>query len=528
MRLDVELLSAKFKESTGATQKVANRVTAHYIKLCAQQLLKHMNKDNEPFYAVSSADLFDALGSVQVKGKRIYSGAVFNAMAQRIISPVQTGNNLTGKLTLAEINYDLEDIILASGDAAELVTHLYAGCAESVENGAAVTSIEIDLKSLRNFIAANRAQHRRHVGDASKQKLVLTLDRNYKYARRIELIASVFEGFMPHVPSTSAFGRQYYIGPNLQNTPKVVRNAALGKCCAYDIESSVFAWKASLYKQIAEATRHSGCMPATWDYLEFKSAIRKRLANLLFGNAFDYSINTVKQAITAIGFGAPARVRGYMKGGKFEPTSLNSIIKSEALLQTFLDDAWVKAFIAEQKAMNEVIIAAYRPYAEKDDWTHVPELYTANKRLKPNSVISYLYQHAERQVLDYMVNAFAHREVLLTVHDCFYTRKPVKLGELRSGIKQFGEFFDVGYEAHTAYTYEDEGELLAHRARIAAEEYKSKDYQPKASFITRANAPAAPVMKRAATVLRDGNRCYYGAGNFEYDRDTDPFFEEEL
>jgi hypothetical protein len=92
---------------------------------------------------------------------------------------------------------------------------------------------------------------------------------------------------------------------------------------------------------------------------------------------------------------------------------------------------------------------------QEQEWRKVPELLDKANRLRPNSVVAYLYQQHERKMLDWAEQFCDDREVLLTVHDCIYTRRPVKLAELRSGIAGFGEFFKITHEEHKPWGWEE-------------------------------------------------------------------------
>lgn len=451
MAINHELLSLRFQERTGCAPKTAQKKTQLYIWHSALQLLRHISKDAGSRFYINQTDLQNILQDVKIQGKRHYVWSTFQSFPERIFRIVETGSNLTERLTMAETNYRMEDILLAAGTPEELAIELYKPYNAAIQRDE-YDQVPIDIQSLGNYIQSNLSNDR---NDPGLHLQVEELDRNLKHAQRILMLATANNNQLMQVQSPSAFGRRYYQGPNLQNTPKIVRHVSLGACHEYDIESSVFAWKLSWFRAICEHVNHKEAMPATLEYLDHKQAMRRKLAQAVFDTDAPWAIAVIKELITAIGFGAPARAQGYRVENRYQKPALATIITSKTRLDRALADPWLVEFIAEQKHMNDVIIAMGRVNHLDQEWKTVPELLDKAGRLRPNSVVAYLYQTAEREILDWAEQFCEDREVLLTVHDCIYTRRPVKLSEFRSGIKQFGEFYRLEHTEHRAWAWED-------------------------------------------------------------------------
>jgi hypothetical protein len=532
--LSLTTLALQYQHDTGCTQTKAEAAALEYVVVCYKQILKHITKHEREFYYISQSDMRKILGDTVVAGKRYYTFNVFQASKHRIFSAVEIGNNINGKLTMARLQYDfdqMEQIITASGRANELVDYLYKTNEMSEVEKLSCEMIPIDVQSLRSFLAGNANIKRDGSARAKKADLYAL------HATRIIMIAGEYDNHMPHYVNESEFGRKYYRGPNLQNTPKVVRNAALGNSHEYDIENSVFAWKLSVVSQICNAMGENGfTAPATLEYLQYKVAKRRQLTETVFGNSEAGYIHYIKQAITAIGFGAPLRSGGYKTDGKYEPLALSECIKSTKLLDKFLNDSWVQAFTNEQKIMNDIIIEYVCMQGAGDHLMSIGELVNGRGKLKTNSVISYLYQQTERQILTKMCEFSNDRDVLLTVHDCFYTRRPINLREARYELKQIGEFFDISHEEHRAFSYDHDVE--DHKRFIRSEEQRVarlnnkpvhdsvNDYNPvKAMLEFQDNY-------RGDWDCHDG-KCYDGSNRNEaysmasYDRDLDPWYDSE-
>lgn len=533
-KLSLTTLALQYQHDVGCTQQKAQDAALEYIVVCYKQLLKHITKHPYQFYYISQSDMRTQLGDTIVKGKRYYTFNVFQNSVHRIFSPVEIGNNINGKLTMARLQYDfdqMEQIITASNRANELVDYLYKTNELTETDKLSCEFVPIDVKSLQAFLTGNANIKRDGSARAKKADL-------YKlYATRILMIASQYDNHMPHYPNESEFGRKYYRGPNLQNTPKIVRNAALGTCHEYDIESSVFAWKMSIIRQICqEMNEPVYSAPATLEYLDHKTALRKRVTETVFDNTGVGYIEYIKRAITAIGFGAPLRSGGYKTDGKYEPLALSDCIKSNELLNKFLNDSWVRAFAEEQRVMNDIIIEYVKMKGCTEQLMSVSELVNGRGKLKSNSVISYLYQQTERQVLTMLTTFCEDRDVLLTVHDCFYTRRPVQLREIRYELKLIGEFFDISHEEHRAYAYDHDVE--DHKRFIKQEEQRvanmhnktihdpERDYNPVKAMLEHQDS------YRGDWDSHDG-KCYDGSNRNEaysmatYDRDLDPWYDSD-
>lgn len=521
MAINKELLRVRFQHATQCSDPQSHTVTQRYLQACAREVLRNLTHDRE-YFSIGMKHLLESCGRVTVHKKTFYVWKVFQSIPERIFHTPEDiasglGSNLTKRNTMAQSNYTLEDIIIASGNREQLVQHLYEPFVTEVMNDA-VDLVPINQISLQNYILANQAIDR---ADPHNAKQAHTLDYNLKQAQRILLIAQVNDGQLPQVISESAFGRKYYKGPNLQNCPKIVRHAALGACHEYDLESSVFAWKLSLFRDICREQGTSAPAPAILEYLDRKSAVRTQVTQDVFGTEDEYYVNIIKQAITAVGFGAPMRATGYAVDGRYQTPALNTIITGQQQLKRFLENAWVREFAEEQKTLNEIIYLVLKQYGHDQEWIKIPELLDKGGRLRINQVISYLYQQAERQIIQDVITQVQHSEILLTVHDCIYTRLPIKMRHVREQLKTHGEFFDVSHTEHRSYYFDTE--QAEHVQRIAAEEQRAAEIY---------GTHTLPGVKRAKTqvVYNSDSACwdgsgYDGSGYENYTTTEDIFFD---
>lgn len=504
MAIDIQRLSLRFQLATGCSTTKAQQHAQQYIWHSAVQILRHINQDAGSRLYINQTEIQNTLSSIRVQGQRYYVWKTFQTFPERIFNIVETGSNLTEKLSMAQTNYTMEEILLAAGTPEELTVEVYRPYTDNIQRDE-YDQVPIDITSLGNYIKSNLSTPR----DSPETPLTAKLDRNLLHAQRILMLAMANNNQLMQVLSPSAFGRKYYRGVNLQNTPKIVRHAALGQCHEYDIESSVFAWKLSWFREICRRGDERIAMPATLEYLDHKRAIRRRLAQVIFGTQSAWAVDKIKEFITAIGFGAPARSQGYRVENRYQRPALATIIYPQERLDLALNDAWVREFIDEQNKMNLVIIGYGQITGQESQWRQVPELLDKANRLRPNSVISYLYQQHERRLLDWAEEFCADREVLLTVHDCIYTRRPVKLAEFRSGIQGFGEFFKLEHTEHRAYGWED------------PVDENDPFYDPRDAVVARINQRwiASPNIDHWTGSGYDGTQ--------EYHAEDDPFFDDQ-
>lgn len=452
MAINRQQLAQRFQTATGCDAIKADQHTQHYLWQCARAVLRdHYSLEAGAGYYIDATAIQNTLSSIQVRGQRHYVWQTFQSFNERVFDIISLGSNINKKYTMVRALYSTEDILTAAGNPQELWEELYKPWAAELARQDYDT-VTLDVNSLSNYIKSNQAQDRNNT--RINAALVEQWDLNLKHAQRLLLLAQARGGELIQIHSHSAFGRRYYAGTNLQTTPKIVRHAALGHCHEYDIESSVFAWKLSWFREICRQHNEMIARPATLEYLDHKQALRRRLALAVFDTESDWALKIIKEFITAIGFGAPTRSRGYVADGRYQKPALAQIITSRDRLDRALSDAWVQEFMQEQKDMNTVIVEFSR-HTRLAELKSVEELWDRGNKIRPNSVVSYLYQHAEREILDWLEQFCSDREVLLTVHDCIYTRQPVKLQQLREGLAQFGEFYRISHQEHQAWTWQD-------------------------------------------------------------------------
>jgi hypothetical protein len=292
----------------------------------------------------------------------------------------------------------------------------------------------IDVESLKAFIVwlSDRANA---AGDKRAQSLI--------QAKTILAVASVTGGIYPQRRKVSPFGRTYYEGVSVQNVHKELRRAMLGDCWEYDMRSSVVSWKmgfaSRLLKDAGLTPDVRKQFPATSLYLEDKTDFMSTVRYFTFdGNVsltHEFQLGLIKQALTAISFGAKILAKGWTDStGNWHNPALVEILQNSLERNRFLSDPTVKAFTAEQKSLDQYLFELVK--LEAPELLDLEILKTQSGRVSKSKTISYLYQHAETQAIDFVLDyAEQHgRKPIARVHDAIFFRN--RLGvDLKSEIE---------------------------------------------------------------------------------------------
>jgi hypothetical protein len=375
-----------------------------------------------------------------------------------------------GKLTMVETTIPIEYII-ACDDPIDAFEMTYEKYTDELLDPKQTDWIAIDQISLQNFIYSSEQELNTEMNDDKRKEYT----RNLKQARHLMLISRAHKkSLMPNVIKESAFGRKYYQGFNLQSMNKIVRNAALGDCYSYDIENSVFAWKLNAVKQYVDINFK---MPETLEYLDHKKQLRLQVADHVFKNdpwPMEYKVGVIKQAITAIGFGARATSASWRNdNGVWTTTALRDIIKDPQRLQKFLTHYWIKDFITEQNAINKKIGSYIQ-----DGLKEVKELYNERGNFSVNKAISYCYQHDERSLIEKMLDIAGRDNVLLLVHDGFYTKSKASLVDMNSCLYANNPYARLECKQINRYKFIDMRFEEDHKRFIRQEEMKARALDP--------------------------------------------------
>lgn len=510
----LQALKVAFPRPNGS----AERALSKYVQVLTRFLNQSVHRGRDPLqvrfnlYSVPTSTLANLGGSIGPNKVRVHKWLQSNGLA--LIEQQITGSNLTGQVSSVSLSnqvrlHDDWDEISQAIEEAEtdraidqatlgkyehqlaIFQDVYPGFDSSwsgEELAERFDELTVDVKSLMAYIYWLRT--------GVNRKNRLSVEHACSQAHTILAVARILSGRYLQPKKPSAFGRMYYEGVSVQNINKDLRRAVLGNCWEYDIRSSVVAWKlgeASTYlnlngisKTVAEA------FPNSYLYLNDKADLLSTIRRYVFLDAkpeeYAFQIKLLKQAFTAIAFGARASGKGWQNSaGQWLNPALVEVIKDPLTRDRFLNDTSVINFIREQQTLDAFILS--QVHALKPDILKKSMLKTKSGRISRSKVIAYLYQHEESKVMGVLRAAALalERAPIACVHDAVFFRSRLgveRIERIEHAMRQATGNPYWRLSASQLFRWErpskdDESELAAHRARIAAEEARAVGYKRK-------------------------------------------------
>lgn len=490
----------------------ANRALAKYVA-CLEKLLfqtLHIGQTPEQrklkLYSLSMHQLANQGGQIGPHKIRLHKWLADNKL--ELVQQVIPGSNLNGKLsqvkpsplvtvedtlymdnTLMDNNISdrqIDEMLDAtSTQNADLIHLLYPDLQLHADDGEMAKQYElvpIEVQSLKHYIIWLERDSQQM--PAAKKATAI------RQARMVLAVAQQGDGNFLQRKKPSAFGRIYYHGLSVQSVSKPLRAAMLGNCWEYDIRASALSWKMGFAADYVAACAPGSAVRtlfgATLGYIEdkadFMATVRYSTFRADSACSVDLQKKLIKQAITAIGFGARQTQKGWLDhDGSFQNPALVDIIKNPTERERFFNCRVVRAFLHEQKLLDDFI---YRQV--KADW---PELLnkaivqTASGRPSKAKVIAYLYQHAETEIMNVVRHVATQygKTVLARIHDAiiFNTRLgPDLKHEIEWQMRETtgNPYWHLGATELKAWQGSNRDEMQAmdaHRQRIAREEAKA-------------------------------------------------------
>ena len=513
LTINIQVLT-KLKQAFPKPANSAAKALAKYSRALEGLLFSSIQRGLSPLqqklglYSIPLHELANEGGRIGPKKLRVHKWLKDNQL--EIVQTVEKGSKFSGeystvkltrlvtlqdKLTVSsavvsEIKSDRELAHYLTGisdDSHTVFKHLYPEIEPSMqpEPDTGFDLVPVDVESLRAFIVwlsegveFGTKEKRQHI--LSNAKLVLA-------------VASINGKFFPQRIKPSPFGRTYYEGVSIQNVHKELRRAVLGNCWEYDMRSSVVAWKMGYAKALLLSAKVQpdvrAYFPATTLFLEDKPDFMSTVRYFTFGAGSvlspEFQSGLIKQALTAISFGAKSTGAGWVDGsGQWQNPALVNILMNKIERERFLSDPTVKAYIEEQRALDDFIYSQaklYLPNLMSEACVH-----TASGRPSKSKVLSYLYQHAETDAMN-LVCAVAREcghEPIARVHDAVFFRR--RLGpDLKQEIElvlqeatgnKYWHLIPKQLKRYAPISIDAAKDEYEHKQRIAAEERRALEY----------------------------------------------------
>ena len=496
----------------------AERALKKYVRVIEDMLTKSLQFARSPiqlkqgWYAISLQTLANAGGQIGPNKIRVHKWLRENNLA--LVETLEQGSAIAGRVSeiklsslAAAVNtLAIQGSVIATkttdqalddyltGDDADnhqLFNHLYPDY--RVLSGThhfdeIFDPLPVDLPSLKAYMLW-LSDNASKINAADKAMAL-------RQAKTILGVASVFKGIYLQRRKMSAFGRIYYEGTSIQNVNKELRRAILGNCWEYDIRSSVVAWKmgyAKVYLSLQPGAQDlRRAFSAVLSFLEDKDGFMATVRYEVFKKDSrvpkDLQTDLLKQAFTAISFGAKHNSRGWPnEQGGWTNSAIADIIKNSEERERFLSDATVVKFTAEQNALDSFIFSLVK--LRRKDLLRKPILQTPSGQPSKSKILAYLYQHDETEIMDVVrATAAEHDRVPIgNVHDAIFFKRRLGIDlkhemEMRMQEHSANPYWRLKAKEIKRYTpksLDEEAEVAAHKQRIAEEERFAKAFYGK-------------------------------------------------
>ena len=439
----------------GAFPKPANcadKALEKYRVLLEGMLLKAVRRGRSAYelrfnlYSIPVSELTHKGPQLNADKQRLHAWLKQNKLA--LVQPVEIGSNLSGLVSLVK----LTDLVEVNDDICSIKEKLLVASTPDQVSAVLSNDIRENMKIFgglfpdyfRYFSDAQRAQ----VFDMAPIDLesleayivwlntkatkfnAASVETQTRQAMFIHSVAEYTGGWLPMRKKISAFGRTYYEGISVQNVNKTLRRAMLGNCWEYDIRAAVITWKLTFAEELARQ-REPGknwrsVFWASLLYVEGRKEFMRDVRSATFGQDSGLTIEKqdafIKEAITAIGFGARANGNGWReKDGTWGKPALVSMSWTHEERVQFLSCPIIKQFVREQTLLDE--------YLEEGMKADLPEIYwgpliTENIRPSRSKAVAYLYQHQETMAMNVARGVLTRYGItpIANIHDAFIVK----------------------------------------------------------------------------------------------------------
>lgn len=453
----------RLQESFPTPKNSATKALKKYKELLEHLLFKVMQRGRSTYetllncYSLPVAELTHKGPHIGPSKVRLHKWLVENKL--ELVEKVEPGSNLTGLVSLVKLT---ELVTLVDG------TTQVATAVQGAKSAAQLSQVlSSDTRKNQALFSALFPDYFTYLSAAQREKVfdvvpvdIASLEAyiawvNTKatkippgsvrvYTEQALLILGVAKhtgGYFPQRRKESPFGRVYYQGISVQNVNKELRRAMLGDCWEYDIRSSVVTWKMTFAQELTDQLYPSKecrkLFRASWLYLEaradFMRDVRKDVFGTKVGLSVEYQEQLIKEALTAISFGARANVNGWReKNGTWSNTALVGIIKNPSQRGCFLAHDLIQSFIKEQSLLDSYLANGLK---EDSPDVYFGPLITRNVKPSKAKAVAYMYQKSETLLMSlaYAVLEKNGIKPIARIHDAFIVRRRLSIN-LRSEI----------------------------------------------------------------------------------------------
>jgi hypothetical protein len=459
-------------------QAIATSYVDHASKLLFDYLIYHRPQDlkvnaennarkkNLMLWYISVSKLNSSI-QAQIPGTRTKWSQWITDNQASIIRVVEKGSNLTNlKSGILPQGVDIMDLInIRLEDTEKFFQETHGHSVEkALEGELTMEFVPVDMRSLQAYINTVQAEILEQSSMHSKRsQMMLT---QLAQARSIQaLVKETNRQLSQYIPDSKKdyytdflvqftgesdfFGRIYNTGFSLQNVRSEVRVAALGNCHEYDISACVF----SVYAHLAN---DRGVKADSFTaYNEMKQEIREHLAEQMTNTNLPMSakIKIVKQAITAIGFGANKSTGRWDKEkNTWINNAIADVIYNKEDREIFLSQGFITDLMNDIKALADAVTQDIDPeLKQRRELRNDTERGYGTGRFSKKKYLAFLYQNAETMIMDTVLSKHPNAEIMLRVHDAVYSKTPICVDALNHDAQQISPWIRYEEKHHKAW-----------------------------------------------------------------------------
>jgi hypothetical protein len=364
-----------------------------------------------------------------------------------LIETVEKGSNLTGRVSMIKltelVSIDqtttaVQQALSTVSTAKQLSSVL---CADAQRNSDVFSALYPDYfsylgktqKQVFDIAPIDIASLEAYIAWLNKGATMISPGRVRLYTEQAQVILSVARhtnGWFPQRKKLSAFGRTYYSGISVQNVNKELRRAMLGNCWEYDIRSSIVTWKMTFARELSDklypTKEWKKVFRSTLLYLEDRADFMRDVRREMFATpttlSVDFQEQLIKEAVTAISFGARAKGVGWCsQSGSWTNPALVDIIKNGVQRAAFLNSPEIQQFIREQGMFDNYLADGMK---QELPMLYYGPLITRNVMPSKSKAVAFLYQHAEAQLMQTAIDVLSQQGIkpIALIHDAFIVR----------------------------------------------------------------------------------------------------------
>jgi hypothetical protein len=164
-------------------------------------------------------------------------------------------------------------------------------------------------------------------------------------------------------------------------------------------------------------------------------AIRREMFVTPTTLSVDFQEKLIKEAVTAISFGARAKGVGWCsQDGSWTNPALVDIIRNGVQRAAFLNSHEIQQFIREQVMFDNYLADGMK---QELPMLYYGPLITRNVMPSKGKAVAFLYQHAEAQLMNIAIDVLAQHGIkpIARIHDAFVVRHKLSI-DLRSEIME--------------------------------------------------------------------------------------------